>query len=78
LKEFVMEKVQRSKDEFVEWWDSEGRSHRKPRLQDSRAAKEQQMIRDLQSIFCKGRYRTWRPVKKRRPQKERCWSVIRE
>jgi hypothetical protein len=23
--------------------------------------KEQQMIRELRSIFCKGRYRSWRP-----------------
>jgi hypothetical protein len=28
---------------------------------NTKAAKERQMVRELQSIFCKGRYRFWKP-----------------
>jgi hypothetical protein len=28
----------------------------------SSSQKDQEMVRDLQSVFCKGRYRTWKPV----------------
>jgi hypothetical protein len=33
----------------------------RPALQKSKETREQQMVRDLQSVFCSGRYRSWRP-----------------
>jgi hypothetical protein len=60
-----MEKNRFSKDEFFEWWDDNGRSHWKRRNEKRREKggpgnreSPEEMIRSLQGIFCKGRYRS--------------------
>ena len=65
FREAVMEKNRFSKEEFFEWWDNNGRSRWKRRNEKRREKggpgnreTPEEMIRSLQGIFCKGRYRS--------------------
>jgi hypothetical protein len=41
-------------------WLAGFKKHRSPSKRSSQ--KEDEMVRDLQSIFCKSRYRSWKPA----------------
>jgi hypothetical protein len=62
-----MEKNRFSKDGCFEWWDDNGISHwirrnekRREKGGSGNRESQEEMIRSLQGIFCKGRYRSAR------------------